>query len=310
MSASASAGSVGAGPVGTVGAARVDSRRAAKAPRPAGVRSLAKFLRIGVVVALGLVWLAPLYLVVVNALRPSTAYTGEHLWTPSGSFSLFSNFSIGLNAGSLGPSVWVSLLYSLIAPAIAAVIGAMAGYAITVLRIRHGFSWFMVIYGGTMFPAQMLLVPLFFGYANLRLYDSRIGMVLIYVAIDVPLAAFVMRNFFLSTARSVYESALADGANPWTIFWRIYLPMCRVALIAVFILEFTFVWNDLLFGLVLSHSSGVRPLMTTLATLSNPYAGVTVPVILSSGLIVSLPTVVLFLATQRLFAKGLTLAQI
>jgi multiple sugar transport system permease protein len=308
MSVSASASS---SPVGAArGDGRSADRRAAKAPTPAGLRSLAKFLRIGVVVVLGLVWLAPLYLVVVNALRPSTAYTGEHLWTPSASFSLFSNFSIGWNAGSLGPSVFVTLLYSLVAPAIAAVIGAMAGYAITVLRIRHGFSWFMVIYGGTLFPAQMLLVPLFFGYANLHLYDSRIGMILVYVAIDVPLAAFVMRNFFLSTARSVYESAVVDGANPWTIFWRIYLPMCRVALIAVFILEFTFVWNDLLFGLVLSHSSGVRPLMTTLATLSNPYAGVTVPVILSSGLIVSLPTVILFLATQRLFARGLTLAQI
>ncbi len=267
-------------------------------------------LRYGVTSVLGLIWLVPLYLVVVNALRPSTSYTGTHLWTPSSHFALIGNFGKALGAAGLGSSLGATLFYSVVAPAVAVVAGAMAGYGITVLRLRHGFTWFMVIYGGTLFPAQMLLIPLFFGYANANLYDTRLGLILVYVAIDVPLATFVMRNFFMSTARTVYESALVDGGSPWNIFWRIYVPMCRVALVAVFVLEFTFVWNDLLFGLVLSHSSGVRPLMTTLATLSNPYAGVTVPVILAGGLIVSLPTVVLFLATQRLFAKGLTLAQL
>ncbi|HEX6520779.1 MAG TPA: carbohydrate ABC transporter permease [Streptosporangiaceae bacterium] len=267
-------------------------------------------LRYGATAVLGLVWLAPLYLALVNAFRPSTSYTGAHLWTPSSHFALISNFRLALSAGSLGPGFTATLFYSVVAPAIAVIIGALAGYAITVLRLRHGFAWFMLIYGGTLFPAQMLLIPLFFGYARLNLYDTGLGLILIYVAIDVPLAAFVMRNFFMSTARSVYESALVDGGRPWGIFWRIYVPMCRVGLLAVFVLEFTFVWNDLLFGLILSHSSGVRPLMTALATLSNPYAGVTVPVILAGGLIVSLPTVALFLATQRLFAKGLTLAQL
>jgi multiple sugar transport system permease protein len=271
---------------------------------------MTRTLRYGVLGVLGLVWLAPLYLVLVNAFRNSTDYTGDQLWTPSGDFALFGNAEKAWNAADLGSGIGVTLMYSLVAPAIAAIVGALAGYAITVLRMRHGFAWFMLIYGGTVLPAQMLLVPLFFGYANTNLYDSRIGLVLIYVAIDVPLAAFVMRNFFAQTARSVYESALVDGANPWSAFWRIYVPMCRTALAAIFVLEFTFVWNDLLFGLVLTHSTGVRPLMTSVATLSTPYAGVTVPVILSGGLLVSLPTVALFLATQRLFARGLTLAQL
>ncbi len=267
-------------------------------------------LRYGVVGVLGLVWLLPLYLVVVNALRPSTDYDGRHLWTPSGHFALFGNFGKAWDAAALGPSFSATVLYSLVAPAIAALVGALAGYAITILRLRHGFLWFMVIYGSVVFPAQMLLMPLFVGYADLNLFDSRLGLVLVYVAVDVPLATFVMRNFFMSAARSVFESALVDGANPWGIFWRIYLPMCRTGLVAIFVLEFTFVWNDLLFGMVLSQSDGVRPLMTSLATLSNPYAGITVPVILAGGLLISLPTVALFVATQKLFASGLTLAQL
>lgn len=268
------------------------------------------WVRYAVVAVLGLVWLVPLYLAVVNALRPSTSYTGDDLWKPSTHIALIGNFHKAWEAASLGPSVGSTLLYSVTAPAIAALVGALAGYAITVLRLNHGFLWFMVIYGSVVFPAQMLLMPLFVGYADMSLFDSRFGLILVYIAVDVPLATFVMRNFFMSAARSVFESGLVDGANPLTIFWRIYLPMCRVGLAAIFVLEFTFVWNDLLFGMVLSQSSSVRPLMTSMATLSNPYAGITVPVILAGGLIVSLPTVALFVATQKLFARGLALGQL
>lgn len=279
--------------------------RSPRARRPRG-----NALRYGIVGVLGLIWLLPLYLVLVNAFRPSTGYDGEGLWKPSSHFALFGNFAKAWNAASLGPSLTATILYSLVAPAIAAVVGALAGYAITILQLRRGFLWFMLIYGSVVFPVQMLLMPLFVGYADLSLFDSRIGLVLVYVAVDVPLATFVMRNFLMSASRSVFESGLVDGANPWTIFWRIYLPMCRAGVAAIFVLEFTFVWNDLLFGMVLSQSDGVRPLMTSLSTLSNPYAGITVPVILSGGLLISLPTVALFLATQKLFAKGLTLAQL
>ncbi|MFG1811662.1 carbohydrate ABC transporter permease [Streptomyces sp. NPDC049040] len=277
-------------------------------PRPR--RRKGNALRYTVVGVLGLIWLLPLYLVLVNAFRPSTSYTGQGLWKPSAHFALLGNFAKAWDAAALGQSLTATVLYSVVAPAIAALVGALAGYAITILQLRRGFLWFMLIYGSVVFPAQMLLMPLFVGYADLNLFDSRIGLVLVYVAVDVPLATFVMRNFFMSAARSVFESGLMDGANPWTIFWRIYLPMCRAGVAAIFVLEFTFVWNDLLFGMVLSQSDGIRPLMTSLSTLSNPYAGITVPVILAGGLILSLPTIALFIATQKLFAKGLTLAQL
>jgi multiple sugar transport system permease protein len=285
-------------------------RSSAGTARPKTRRSRGNAVRYGIVGVLGLIWLVPLYLVLINAFRPSTSYDGQGLWKPSGHFALFGNFTKAWNAAALGPSLSATILYSLVAPAIAALVGALAGYAITILQLRRGFLWFMLIYGAVVFPAQMLLMPLFVGYADLNLFDSRIGLVLVYVTVDVPLATFVMRNFFMSAARSVFESGLMDGANPWTIFWRIYLPMCRAGVAAIFVLEFTFVWNDLLFGMVLSQSDGVRPLMTSLSTLSNPYAGITVPVILAGGLIISLPTIALFIATQKLFAKGLTLAQL
>lgn len=155
----------------------------------------------------------------------------------------------------------------------------------------------------------MVLMPLFIGYVDADIYDTRLGLILIYTVISVPFSAFVMRNFFSGISYSLFEAATLDGASTWTTFWRIYLPMSTSALFAVFILQATFVWNDLLLGLTLSQSETVRPVMPALAALQSTYGGSTMPVVLAGGLIVSLPTVALFLATQRFFAKGLALGQ-
>ncbi|MEV4218838.1 MULTISPECIES: carbohydrate ABC transporter permease [unclassified Nonomuraea] len=268
-------------------------------------------IRRAVLVVLGLIWLGPTYLLIVNASRPAESYDPARAWAPPGDFALLDNFARALEGADLGASLASTALYSVVSPALGVLIGALAGYTIVVLRLRHGFWWFLLLFGGTVFPSQMLLVPLFVGYSDAGLYDSRLGMILIYTAINVPLAAFVLRNFYSGVAFSIFEAARMDGASTWRVFWRIYLPLATSALAAVFILEFTFIWNDLIFGLTLTQTAEVRPVMTALAGLmTDVYAGTPVPVGLAAGLVVSLPTVVLFLATQRLFARGLSLGSV
>jgi multiple sugar transport system permease protein len=272
-------------------------------------RPLTAVARRAVLIVLGLIWLAPVYLLVVNASRPPATYDGERLWVPDTEVAFVDNVRAAWDAAGLGPSISATFLYSAASPALAVLLGALAGFAIVVLRLRAGFWWFMFIFGGTIFPGQMLLIPLFLGYSRATLYDTRTGLVLVYTAILVPFAAFVMRNFFTGIARSIFEAARVDGASVWRIFWRLYLPMSLPALGAVYILEFTLIWNDLLLGLTLSQSDSVRPIMTAVSALNSAYAGTAVPVVLAAGLFVCLPTVVLFLATQRLFARGLSLGQ-
>lgn len=266
-------------------------------------------LRRGVLIVLGLIWLLPVYLLLVNAMRPATAYEADQVWVPDTDVGLVENIRLAMEAAGVGPSLASTALYSIVSPALAVVLGAMAGYAIVVLRVRGGFWWFMLLFGGTVFPTQMLLIPLFLGYSTADLYDRRAGLLLVYTAICVPLAAFVMRNFFTGVAYSIYEAARVDGASAWRIFWRVYLPLAVPALSAVLILEFAFIWNDLLFGLTLSQTDTVRPVMTALSALYSAYSGTTVPVVLAGGLVMSLPSVLVFLSAQRLFARGLALGQ-
>ncbi|HEV7713003.1 MAG TPA: carbohydrate ABC transporter permease [Asanoa sp.] len=265
--------------------------------------------RRGTLAVLGLVWLIPIYLLLVNAIKPTDSYDTDKIWVPDKSFGLFANLREAWTSVGLGESIGSTALYSVTGPALAVVIGAMAGYAIVVLRLRAGFWWFLLLFGGTVFPTQMLLIPLFLGYSWADLYDRRAGLVLVYTAVSIPLAAFVMRNFFTGIAYEMFEAARVEGASTWHIFRRIYFPLALPALGAVFILEFAFIWNDLLFGLTLSQSDPVRPVMTALSALSSAYAGSTVPVLLAAGLVMSLPTVAVFLTAQRMFARGLALGQ-
>ena len=270
---------------------------------------MADRLRKTVLVVLGMLWLAPVYLMLVNAAKTNDQYGVVSVWAPAGLAGLWENLSSAWTRGNISEGILSTALYAVAAPLIAVIVGAAAGFAIVALRLRHGFVWFTVIFASTVFPMQMLLMPLFIGYVETGLYDTRTGMILIYTVISVPFAAFVMRNFFSGVAHQVFEAAVVDGASTWRIFWRIYLPMSTSALVAIFILQATLIWNDLLLGLTLTQSEETRPVMTALSALQTTYGGSTMPTVLAGGLIVSVPTVLVFLLAQRAFTRGLALGQ-
>ncbi|HZE38230.1 MAG TPA: carbohydrate ABC transporter permease [Stackebrandtia sp.] len=269
---------------------------------------MSRVVRTAALVVLGAFWLLPVYLLVVNAAKSPESFTTTHVWAPT-DFSLLSNMGDALKLSGLSQSVGATLLYAVVSPAIAVLVGACAGFAIVALRLRHGFAWFVAIFGGTVFPLQMILLPLFDVYSRTDLFDTHLGMIIVYTAISIPFSAFVMRNFFTGIAHNVFEAAVLDGASTWRIFARVYLPMASSALVAVFILQATFIWNDFLLGLVLSQSDDVRPIVTSLSGMQSTYGGAQMSVVLAGGVLVSLPTVVLFLCTQRFFARGLALGQ-
>lgn len=266
-------------------------------------------LRKPLLIVMGVIWLLPIYLMIANATKTDQQYADTSLWMPGGLDGLVENFSRAWTQGRISSGIASTAIYAIVAPIVAALIGALGGFSMVALKLRRGFFWFVLIFCSTVFPMQMLLMPLFMGYVQFNIFDTRFGMVLIYTAISVPFAVFVMRNFMTGISYTVYEAAVIDGAGPFRVFWSVYLPMSRSALFAIFVLQATFVWNDLLLGLTLSQSEDVRPVMTALSALQSTYGGSTMPTVLAAGLIVSLPTAVLFLSTQRTFSRGLALGQ-
>jgi ABC-type glycerol-3-phosphate transport system permease component len=250
-------------------------------------------------------WLVPLYLLVVNALTPAGGYTGKPDWAPGG-LALFDNLHTAWSQAGIGAGVRSSLLYAAVCGAAAVLVAAMAAFAVVVLPIPRPAFWFWLIYSGTLFPLQVFLAPLFGLYAEANLYDTRLGLVLVYVAWAIPFAFFLIRNQLTTMPPEITEAAMLDGASLRRIFWRIHVPLMAPGLGAAFIFQFTAVWNDLLLGITLSRSPRVQPVMAALTTLNNAYSSSGPPVILAGALIVSLPTLLVFLVFRGLFLRGVT----
>lgn len=266
--------------------------------------TVGRIVRNTVLIAFAVIWLVPLYLLIVNAFVPVRDYAGAPAWFPSG-FGFFENVAIAWGQSGLGAGMLNSLLYSTASAAIAVLAAGLAGFAVVVMPTKRPTLWFWLIYLGTLLPLQIFLAPLFKAYVSTSLYDTNLGMILIYSAICVPFAFFIVRNYLTTLAPEITEAAKLDGAGWPRLFWQIHFPLIRSSLFAAFIFQFTWVWNDLLFGITLTTSPDRRPVMAALAEINGGFVSLGPPVVLAAAILVSLPTVVLFLTCQRFFVSSL-----
>ncbi|WP_423920624.1 carbohydrate ABC transporter permease [Frigoribacterium sp. 2-23] len=257
-----------------------------------------------VLTVVSLIWLIPSYLLIVNAFTPGDEYTGTPTWWPT-SGALLQNIQTAFANANVGQGMLNSLLYSVVGAGAAVFIAALASFAVTIMPLKRPTLWFWLIYVGTILPLQAFLSPLFTGYAAASLFDTQYGMLLVYVALTIPFAFFVVRGHMTGLPGEIREAASLDGAGWVRMFFRIHLPLSVSALLAAFVFQFTWIWNDLLFGLTLSTSSNIRPVMATLADLTGNYSTFGPPVALAGALVASLPTIVVFFAFQRFFGRGL-----
>jgi len=261
-----------------------------------------------VAIILALLWLEPLWLTIITAAKSPTDFINNAFWLLPREFNLFQNIAQAWNGAGLGQGFINSLVYGVVGAAIAVFIAGLASYGLVVLKVPGAYIWFLVIYSGTLFPFQIYIAPLYQTYNVLGLYDTQIGMIIFYSAISIPFATLVMRGFFSTIPEEIAAAARVDGSSEVGVFWHMYIPLSLSAFLVVFLLQFTWIWNDLLFGLVLSNSNDVRPVMTSLSSLTGVYSGTSFTIVLAGALIASAPTLLLFLGLQKYFLQGLTLS--
>ncbi len=269
----------------------------------------ARYLSTAAMLAVLAMWLLPIFFLFVNGTKtPEDFNTSSNFDLPK-TFNLFQNFARAWEKG-LGPGFLNSLIYGTFGSTGAVLLAAFAAYGIVRLKIPRGLVWFLLIYSGTVFPFQMYLLPLFDAYLRLGIYDTRLGLIGFYIAIAIPFAVFVMRGFFLTVPWELQEAASIEGANSWQTFWTIFFPLARAPLLMLVLVQFTWIWNDLIFGLVLSRSISIRPINVALVGMQGVYGQSDPPSIIAATIIASAPTLILFLFLQRYFVKGLTIGAV
>lgn len=267
-------------------------------------KSNSKFFNV-LLCLLGFAWIFPFSFALVNAVKSGAEYNQGNFWDFPKGISISQSIDFITERASLGQGFMNSLLYGVLSATLAIFLSALAAYSITKLDIKAPFLWFMIIYSGTIFPFQMYLVPVYRMFSEFGLYDTQIGLIIFYTAISIPFCTFVLRNFFNDLGDEQSEAARIDGASDFQIFLKIYLPMAKAPISALFLFQFSFVWNDLLFGLTFSKSANIRPIMPVLSQLNGPNGATTnTPAVLLACAIASIPTLIIYMLLNKNFEEG------
>jgi multiple sugar transport system permease protein len=203
-----------------------------------------------------------------------------------------------------------SLIICTASALLATAFASTAGYVLARFKFRGSRALSLSVIGTQLIPGSMFLLPLFIGFiwlkqnAGLPLYDTHIGMIIVYTAFFTPVAIFFMRSFFLAIPRDLEEAAMVDGCTPFKAFVKIVLPNAAPGIVATFVYAFLFSWDELLFVSNLTqHAAETIPI--GIRTFIGNYQERTAQ-LMAAGVVTTLPVLIAFFATQRWLVKGLT----
>jgi multiple sugar transport system permease protein len=209
-----------------------------------------------------------------------------------------------------------TLVVTIPAVVIVLLVASMVAFALTRFNFRFSLPLLMLFTAGNLLPPQVIIVPLYRVYLavplpkplsdNGLLYDQYIGIILIHVVFQLGFCVFVLGNYMRTLSKELIEASLVDGAGVWTIYRRVILPLCRPALAALATLEFTFIYNDFFWALILMKSGDKRPITSALNNLQGLFFSNT-NLLAAGSLLVAIPTIVVFAALQKQFVRGLSL---
>ncbi|WP_010258720.1 carbohydrate ABC transporter permease [Treponema primitia] len=257
-------------------------------------------------IVLCLIWLLPIVSTLMVAFKTPAEYLNTKFYEPPKSFYILNNLKEVFTYYRLQINFLNSLIYSISGVFFCVILSSTAAFAVTKLRPRGSFFIFLLIYSGTIFPFQLYLIPLMRTYNFLNIYNTKFGMILLYSAICTPFATFLYRGYFLNMDNQIMQAAMIDGCGPVGIFFRIYLPQLKAPTAVVALFQGMWIWNDLLFGMILSSSEKVRPIMVAVAQ-STGTGGGKIPVMMAGVIFTSIPTVLLFIVLRKYFIKGFTM---
>ncbi len=275
-----------------------DRRRTAQ--RKAGQAVLYVFLTV-----FTLIWLLPVIAAFITSFRSMDDITINGFWSLPKVIT-WRNFIQAWTAARVMKYLVNSFIITLPSLLGMLFLSSLAAYALARYRFRGNLLLYFMFVAGTMLPFQILLLPVFRLTNTLGLYDTHGALILIHTAFQLGFCTFVLRNFMRTVPSDIMDAARVDGCSEFRIYWQIVLPLTLPALAALATLEFTWVFNDYLWAIILLRSDTLRPVTAGLATLRGQY-NTDWPVITAGALLATVPTLLVFVFLQRYFIQGLTL---
>jgi multiple sugar transport system permease protein len=268
-------------------------------------RSPGRVLGYIVLMTITLLWLVPVFSAFITAFRTNDDILMNGFWSLPRRLGLDS-FKDAWERGGLSRYLPNSFIITLPALVLTLFLSSLSAYALARFRFRGNRLIFFLYVGGTMLPFQVLMLPVFRLTDALGLYDTYWGLIAFHTAFQLGFCTFLLRNYMRTVPGEILEAARMDGCSEFRIWWQIMMPLTLPAIAAVATLEFTWIFNDYLWAIVLLRSDDLKPVTAGLAALQGQYV-MDWTVITAGALLATIPTVIVFIFLQRYFIEGLTL---
>ena len=246
----------------------------------------------------------PFYYAILTSFKSGTALFQINYWPTS--FSLNNYFNV-LNTGSFPRNLLNSVFISAVTVLLALFLAITASFALSRVRFRGRGLLLMTILGVSMFPQMAVLAGLFELIRFLGIYNTPWALIFSYTIFTLPFTVWVLTTFMRDLPIEIEEAAIVDGATPWVIITRVFMPLMWPALVTTGLLAFIGAWNEFLFALTFTSSNATRTVPVAIALLSGgtqheiPWGA-----IMAASVIVTVPLVILVLIFQRKIVSGLT----
>lgn len=255
--------------------------------------------------ALVVLWLLPLVIALFTSVKSmDEIMSSPAMWKPPKVWR-WANFAEVWN--KVGMSRYVLNTFVITVPSVlgALLVSSLSAFALAFYRFKLNKAVLVLFVAGMLIPFQMLMIPVFRLSDAVGIRDSFFGVILFHISFQLGFCTFFLRNFMRSIPFSLIEAPRIDGASEFLIYRKIILPLSVSSLAALGVLEFTWIWNDLLWSLVLIQSDALKPVTLGLANMQGEfvqYYNMTA----SGSIIAAIAPLAVFLVFQRYFIEGLT----
>ena len=254
-----------------------------------------------VLIAFALVYLMPVYLMVVTGLKPFNQVDLKTMWSLPTTGLHIQNFIAAYK--QLAPNLNNSLEMVIPESILSALLGSLNGYLLAKWKFRGSNLIFSLILFGMFIPYQSILIPLVKFMVAIMLYGDIPGLVLVHIIYGIPITTLIFRNYYAGIGTEILEAGRIDGASLMGLYRHIMFPLSAPSFAVVIIWQFTQAWNEFLFAIILTNQDH-WPVTVALNNLAGSQL-VQWNVLMAATLLAALPTLLVYIFLGRYFLRGL-----
>ncbi len=264
-------------------------------------RIVARIIVYGILIAFSIIYLLPIYLMLVTGFKPFNQVDLKTMWSLPTTGLHLDNFIAGYK--QLAPNLMNSLTMVIPEAILSSLLGSINGYLLAKWKFRGSDLIFSLVLFGMFIPYQSILIPLVKFMFAIKLYGDIPGLVLVHIIYGIPITTLIFRNYYAGIGTEILEASRMDGASLLGLYRWIMFPLSAPSFAVVIIWQFTQAWNEFLFALILTNPAN-WPVTVALNNLAGSQL-VRWNVLMAATLLAALPTLVVYIFLGRYFLRGL-----